>query len=53
MTELQQLLQRLDNLAAAIERLVQVNQVLIMAMAESDGDTDPEPLTYMDGTPRQ
>lgn len=53
MIELEQLLQRLDNLTAAIEQLVNVNQSLLMAMAESDDDDSHEPLTYMDGTPRQ
>lgn len=50
---LEQLISVLYEQSQAIQALASSNMALVRAMAESDDDTDDDPLTYMDGTPRQ
>jgi hypothetical protein len=50
---IEQLISVLYEQSQAIQALASSNMALVRAIAESDGDTDGEPMTYMDGTPRQ
>lgn len=50
MEALQALVDALHKQTAAIDRLVEINHLLLAAMAESD-DEESLPAKYLDGTP--